>query len=435
MIAAAGARSPLDRVADALAILTALLLFGVSSMTLSALGIAYDQAGGSFLQKFHPSTYMACLALVVRFLARPHPFGWLAMLTERFPGAAYFTATWIVMIVFAGIVQKAPISPIVDSFLCGVAFLVLYADADERTRATLRLALHAFMLVNACIGVFEFMTQIRLTPFVAGGKIILHDYRSTALLGHPLVNASAAAAYALMLIYGADRAVPWPLRLFFIAAQAAGLVAFGGRTAIVLCAGLGGLRMLRPGLEAMSGRRFDMRVAFVAALCAPALLAILFLLAQRGTFDGLVERFLDDKGSSDARVLIFQLFDHFSFDELLFGPDQARLNTLQNTLGIEYGIESSWLGFLFGYGALMTFFFIAAFAALMWEFWRLCRPGAWALFIYILVQLTSAAGVSVKTLAFNQFVVLLLAFFCDWRDEAPRSHGTRRIYRLAPGRL
>lgn len=434
MIAADAARSPLARAADALTLLTALLLFGVSSMTLSALGIAYDQAGGSFLQKFHPSTYMACLALVVRFLAQPHPFGWLVLQIERFPGAAYFAATWIVMIVFAGAVQKAPISPIVDTFLCSLAFLVLYADVDERTRATLRLALHAFMLVNVCIGVFEFVTHMRLTPFVAGGKIILHDYRSTALLGHPLGNASATAAYVLMLIYGADRAIGWPARLVLIAVQAAGLVAFGGRTAIVLCATLGVLRMARPGIDLMSGRRFDMRAALVAALLVPAAFVVLFVLAQRGTFDGLVERFADDKGSSDARVLIFQLFDYFTFDELLFGPDQLRLNTIQNTLGIEYGIESSWFGFLFGYGALMTLFFAVAFAALMWELWRRSAPGAWALFVYIIVQLSSAAGLSVKTLVFNQFVVLLLAFFCDRREEAPARRRVRPAYRLAPGR-
>lgn len=62
-------RSPLDRVADALTLLMVALLFGVSAMTLSALGIAYDQAGGSFLQKFHPATYVACLALAARFSA------------------------------------------------------------------------------------------------------------------------------------------------------------------------------------------------------------------------------------------------------------------------------------------------------------------------------------------------------------------------------
>ena len=430
----ARARSPLDRVADALTLLTVALLFGVSAMTLSALGVAYDQAGGSFLQKFHPATYMASLALAVRFIARANPFYWLARQAVRFPGATYFVATWIVMIVFAAVAQKAPISPIIDTFLCSVAFLVLYADADERTRATMRIALHAFMFVNACIGIVEFVTHWRLTPYVAAGKIILHDYRSTALLGHPLVNAAVGAAYVLMLLYGADRAVGWGLRLVLVGVQLASFVTFGGRTAIVLSVVLGAPRLVRPGLEILAGRRFDMRAALVAALSAPALLAALVLLAQRGTFDGLVERFADDKGSADARLLIFRLFDYFSLDELLFGPDQQRLASIQNTLGIEYGIESSWFGFLFGYGAFMTLFFLAAFAALMWEFWRRSRPGAWALFLYILVQLSSAAGISVKSLVFDQFVVLLLAFFCDWPREQRAPAPARHALRLVSGR-
>lgn len=434
MIAAARARSPLDAAADAFTLLTVLLLFGLSAMTLSAFGIAYDQAGGSFLQKFHPSTYTACLALALRFLARRNPFVWLAAQVGRFPGAAYFVVTWILMLVFATVVQKLPISPLIDSFLCSVALLVLYADADPRTRAILRIALHAFMFVNACIGIGEFVTKTRLTPYVTGGKVILHDYRSTALLGHPLVNSGTGAAYALMLIYGADRAVGWMLRLVLIGMQAAALVTFGGRTAIVLCGALGGLRMIAPALQILGGRRFDMRGALLVALAAPVLLGVIVMLMQRGTFDGLIERFADDKGSSDARLLIFQLFDYFSFDELLFGPDPARLATVQNTLGIEYGIESSWFGFLFGYGALMTLFFMVAFGALMWEYWRRGRPGAWALVLYLLIQLSSAAGISVKTPMLSQFIVLLLAFFCQWDDAPPAREREREALRLQPGR-
>ena len=119
---------------------------------------------------------------------------------------------------------------------------------------------------------------------------------------------------------------------------------------------------------------------------------------------------------------------------MLFGPDQIRLSTIQNTLGIEYGIESSWFGLLFGYGAFMTLFFVAAFAAFMWDVWRRCKPGAWALFLYIFVQLSSAAGISVKTLVFNQFVVLLLVFLCDWGAEAPAHARARTLRRLSPER-
>ncbi len=434
MIARHPARLPLDKAADALTLLSALLLFGVSSMTLAAAGVAYEQAGGSFLQKLHPSTYAAGLALAVRFLAQRNPLGWLAAQTGRFPGATYFTATWIAMILFAAFVQRIPLSPIIDSFLCSVALLVLYADADDRTRATLRLALHAFMLVNACIGIGEFVTGARLTPYVAGGKVILHDYRSTALLGHPLVNSGAAAAYALMLIWNADRAMGWMLRSFLVAMQGAALVTFGGRTAIMLLAALGALRLIGPGVRILGGQRFDMRGALLAAFAAPFGFLCVAVLAQRGAFEGLVERFSDDKGSAEARLLIFRLFDYFSVGDLLLGPDQQQLNTIQNTLGIEYGIESSWFGLLFGYGAIMTLFFAIAFAALMWEYWRRCRPGAWPLFAYLFVQLTSAAGISVKTLMFSQFAVLLLAFFCDEREEASQPQRMRDGLRLAARR-
>ncbi|MFV0282118.1 MAG: VpsF family polysaccharide biosynthesis protein [Rhodoblastus sp.] len=437
MIAARRMPSPLDRVADALTLLMALVVFGVSAMALTALGVAYDQAGGSALQKFHPATYIACLALAVRFVARSDPFGWLTRQAEHFPGVTYFVATWIVMVAFGSFVQHEPISPIIDTFLCTVAFLVLYADADERMRATMRLALHAFMFVNACLGVMEHVGQFRLTPYVTGGNVILHDFRSTALLGHPLINASTTAAYALILIYGGDRAVKWPLRLFLIGLQTVAMVAFGGRTAIVLFAVLGGARLLRPGLELLGGRRFDMRAALAFALSAPILIGAVVVAVQSGALDGLLERFVDDKGSAEARVLIFNLFDYFSWDELLFGPDQVRLATIENTLGIQYGIENSWFGFLFGYGLFMTLFFMAAFAALLWDIWRRALPGAWSLFFYILVLLSSAAGIAVKTNLFNQFVVLLLVFFYDWGDEsgAPaRVRAGYAGYRNAPER-
>lgn len=93
------------------------------------------------------------------------------------------------------------------------------------------------------------------------------------------------------------------------------------------------------------------------------------------------------------------------------GPDPKRLAALQNALGIEYGIENSWLGLIFQYGAVMTMFFLIGFAALLWEFWRRAKSGAWAITLLFLVQVSASASLSVKTLAFNQFAILMLAMF------------------------
>ena len=162
-----------------------------------------------------------------------------------------------------------PVAPLIDTFVVGAVLLALYEDFSPRERAALRLALHAVMFVNACVGLAEFAFDFRLTPFVAGGQAIVGDYRSTALLGHPLVNVGTTTLYAAMLVLGADRALRLPLRLALTTIQLVALVAFGGRTSLTLAIVVVCLAALKPISEAFGGRRFDLRSAIAAALVVP----------------------------------------------------------------------------------------------------------------------------------------------------------------------
>ena len=173
----------------------------------------------------------------------------------------------------------------------------------------------SIMFVNACLGIAEFAGHFRLTPFVAGGRLIVDDYRSTALLGHPLLNAGSTGLYALMLFFGADRALKAPLRLAMFLIQLVALVAFGGRTALVLTGVTIALGSLRPLADFLRGRPFDMRWALAGALAVPILLAAVATLSRcPAALDPLIERFTDDRGSAQARVVIFELFDAFSLE-------------------------------------------------------------------------------------------------------------------------
>jgi hypothetical protein len=404
-------------------VLSVLAEFGLSSLTLSAIGLKYDGSGGNFFHKLHPATWLAALTMLAHLFSRRDRFAlYVAETASRFPGAVYFATMWAFIIVWAALVQKLPITPLIDTFFCAFVALIVYTDSDEATRRIVRVALHVFMLVNACIGVFEFATHTRLTPLVIAGKPILHETRSTALMGHPLVNAGAGAAYALMMTLGADRAVGPAVRLVLIAIQSVALVCFGGRTAIVLFAALSALGQLPNLVALLLGRRFDARYAVVAALGSPLLLVAIALAIQGGALDSFIERFVDDKGSTQARIVMFQLFDYFRWEDLLLGPDQERLLWIQRLLGIEYGIENSWLGFLFQYGAIVTALFLLGFAALLWEFWRRARAGAWLTIVYVLVQLSAAAALSVKSTMFNHFAILLLAIFSA---DAPPPQASR----------
>ena len=412
-------RQPLRIAARVCAFAAAIVAFVVSSMALQALGVAYEAPGGGALQKLHPATYLAVLAVILEAAARPRPLVYLAALPLRFPGAALFVVNLALIVAYAALFQKTPVAPLIDTFVVGTILLCLYEDFSPRERAALRLALHAVMVVNACLGLAEFAFDFRLTPFVAGGRAIVGDYRSTALLGHPLLNAGTTALYAAMLILGADRALGTPARLAMVAVQLVALIPFGGRTSLTLAAVVVFLAALKPIGEAFGGRRFDLRGAIAAALLAPLGVAAAAAAWFGGALSPLIERFAADRGSTQARFAILDLFGAFSPADILLGPDPERLATLQNTLGIEYGIENGWLGLVFQYGALMTAFFLIGFAALLWELWRRAKSGAWAIMLLFLVQASSSASLSVKTFAFNQFAILMLAVF-DRRagDEA-----------------
>lgn len=411
----------LRAVSAGLTFLAMITAFVISSMALTQFGVMYDGPGGNFLQKLHPATYLSLAALIVDAASRPDPFGYVADLPARFPGAAFFVVNWILIIAYAALFQHAPVAPLIDSFFCALAALVLYDDLDEDERRWLRLMLHGVMLANACLGIAEFAGHFRLTPYVAGGRLIVGDYRSTALFGHPLLNAGSTGLYALMLFFGGDRALKAPVRaaLFFI--QCAALIAFGGRTALVLTGAVVGVGSLRAIADFLRGRPFDMRLAIAAALAAPLVAAALATIWFTGGLDPLLERFVNDYGSAETRVVVFELFDAFPPQDILLGPDAERLTSLLSTLGIEYGIENPWLGLIFQYGALMTLVFLFGFFALVHELWRRSKSYGAVMVIIFLVQASSSASLSVKSFAFNQFAILLLVVF-DWRASGdPRA--------------
>jgi O-antigen ligase len=88
-------------------------------------------------------------------------------------------------------------------------------------------------------------------------------------------------------------------------------------------------------------------------------------------------------------------------------------------LGLEIGIENTWLALVFQYGLLMTIVFVIGLFLLFWEFWRRTREGGALLFLYFLIIISSAMGLAAKTMIFAQFAILLLFLFAKDPDAEP----------------
>lgn len=386
-------------------------VFFVSEMALAAIGINYDSVGGAMWQKLHPATYAASLAIAFDILARARPVAHVKHLLAKFPGATFFLANLLLLIVYAVLVQQTPITSLIEPYVIAIVALFMYDDIAPDTRELLRRFLHTLLFVNAVIGLLEFATHLRLFPYVISGEPVEGDYRSTAMLGHPLSNASTTGAYVLCLFFGGDSALTPMQRTMLMVPQILVMAAFGGRTAILASSLIIGASLLKGFALLVVGTRFDIRRLLTPVVVAPLILSAVAFAVSVGLLDEPISRFVDDNGSAEARVTIMRLFSTFEFGDLMLGPKPDLVNSALSTLGIEIGIENTWIALIFQYGALMTLFFVLGLLALFWEFWRQAHSGATLLFIYFFIIISSSTGLSAKTMIFVHFALLLLFLF------------------------
>jgi len=407
------------RWAARLLILSVVLLFTASPMALALIGVKYDLPEGPFWQKLHPCTIMAMLAFFVDIVGRSHPFRRIAAIVIGFPAAMYFIAMWMLLIAHGLINQQAQLTALIEPYALSLVALFMIDEIGEKDRNFIRLFLHTAILINAFVGIVEYVTHQRLFPYVIGGVEVEGDYRSTALLGHPLLNASTTGAYILCLVMGGDARLPAMFRVFALLLAGFGMIAFGGRTAIAAASVVIALLALRRFAAILLGARVDLRHALAALIVTPLLLGAIAGAAQAGAFDAFVARYVDDNGSGEARMIALQLFDMFDLGDLLVGPRPDLVNSDLKFLGIEIGIENTWLALLFQNGVWMAFFFCLGLFALFFEFWRRGRPGVTLLFFYFITVISSAIGLAAKTLIFAQFSTLLLVLFAREKENAP----------------
>jgi hypothetical protein len=318
---------------------------------------------------------------------------------------------WIVLSLlgYVALNLRVPFSSLVDTFLFPIMMLVLLDGVDERSAKSLALLLHAIFTVNAVLGLVEMASGWRLTPLVAMGvDLSAADHRSSALFGHPLGNAMVTGLYITAIAAGGGRDLPNWLRPVLILLQMAAMVSFGARLATVAMIGLVSLLVLRTAWRILAGQRFH--AASAGAFLGLLPLAIVALAGAYGAgfFDQLLERFISDNRSAEARVIMFALIPRFPLFQVLFGPDQELLNAMMYAEGIEFGIESFWISFILTYGLLPSLFFFAGLGAFLFDLWRRAGPGALWTIAFFLIVASGSLSIGAKTLALGSLVIINL---------------------------
>ena len=135
------------------------------------------------------------------------------------------------------------------------------------------------------------------------------------------------------------------------------------------------------------------------------------VLISQGFFDALASRFISDGGSANARIVMFELFDHFSLSQIIIGPDIEVLDSWRRIYGLEWGIENPIIRMTLYQGAFVTLLLAVGFGLFMHEIAKVSRPGLWLPMIVWILVINTAESIASKTTMMTKFCVIVLCLY------------------------
>ena len=413
--------------------LSIFVLFSVSPLVLGGIGFNYETPGGGAYEKIHPGTFLAAFALICRIAAARAPLLTAWKIFTASIGLTFFLGVWLALVTYAIVVLKIPFSPLIDTFLLPLIYAFLLRDMDERSARMLAYLVGGILAANAVIALAEYLTGWRLFTFEAPPGTtadpsrtdlvfdwrasLAMEWRATALLGHPLQNGMVIGGLIVALASPGANWIPPKIRWPLLGLEMLSMTAFGSRAALVMSLfiafALLGLRLF---LFLLRGDKLNLRAVALAIFCLPLAAIAGMVLNETGFFDRLIERFGSDAGSAQTRITMWELFRPIPFQDFLLGPDQDVVRTWQRMEGLEFGIESFWVGLPLTYGLLMSCLLFGGLAILTASIVRLTGRGTAITFLFFFLVASTSSSISGKTTALGMFVPI--AFLLLRKNEA-----------------
>jgi hypothetical protein len=395
-----------DRVIVWLMLLATIAALTLSAAMLTNWHINYVTTGGNFYEKLHPATYFAVLSLCLLLVRNGDPIGEIDRMFSDAKLVMLFLLSWFALLIQMLVLER-PFTAIIDTFLLPLVLCLIVWRLSPRQRQPLVWGLHLAILLNVIIGYYEYFSGHRLIPLTLGDVTVMGEWRSSALLGHPLTASGIVGGYVLALTFRPAICPPALLRLPLIAFCLGSLMAFGGRTALVTVLLTMGSYAAVEIVRILRGKRTSLPMA-IGAICLLFIAAAgIFAMLDLGTFDKMLLRFSSDKGSAQARYATFDLLSRFDWRELVLGPNPARASALQNQLGLKYGIEDFWVASIVQFGIIHTILLTLGLVGLFAEILRRASGAAWTIVLLVFVVAASSVSFSSKNIQLAQFVLLI----------------------------
>jgi hypothetical protein len=431
---AADIRYPgLDRLAWRLFVVGLVLLVGLSPHALISLGYPYEAPLlGPFPFKVHPGTYVMIVSLLCSLGSRGNPIRAGLRLAWREPLMAFFLVVMVVTLVWVVVLHgTSGAAFIVDThWMPAIVAFGLMCFGDERRRKLLWL-LAALIGVNAVIALTEFALQQRLTPLFVQSQVSSFAneslFRSSALFGHPLVNAKATAAMLAIATF-------LPLRPFWrwlhVVLLMLSMLAFGGRFALVTTVALyGAWALVSLARDTLRGRFSYLQLTGGSVLLMLGLASLIAFVAITGLGERIFTGLQLDKSAS-VRLTVFSAYDYVTAEQLWFGTSAREIDLVALRLGLDpvyEAIENSWIYLSLQLGLILFSIWLAGFVCfLIW----LLRQAPSVAVVGVLVYMLNASTtntLAAKTITLGLLVVFVMGAAAHHRANLAASQRSAQV--------
>ena len=371
---------------------TAIVLRVSLPANLLNLFMEYTTDKGSFIQKLHPGTYaIVAAAIIVPLTLRAYVDAWTL---RSIRAMALFTVAVVLLIAYLIVAGHFGSAAYIAATLGGITLLLLPPDMRARTADLVLFVL----IVSAIIGIFEFVTHIRLIPY----PIEEHEFRPTGLLDHPLLLGLLCST-AIPFVAASD----WQrsMRIAAICILFLGVAAASARIAMLAASLATAVVILAAPIRTASSSQSARLKALMIVAGAILLAAAITVLA----FSGFLDRF--SRGLTDAsamaRIRIYDIFGLVSWTEILFGMPAEDIAKLVKRLDLMV-LESSPVAWILHFGLFAAIGFVAAFLGMLRTLLRGARPlVVFGSLLFLAVALTNNT-LSTKTPAVLVLIVLII---------------------------
>lgn len=391
----------------ALTTVTILAIGLIPPELLTALKIHYIRPGGGFYEKIHPATYLVFAAFMLLLVRGGDPIGELERIisTAKLLLVHYFACG---LLVFQCLVLKRPFTSVIDTFLLPVVLSVIIWSLVPAQRKPLVVAVHAVIWINIALGLYEFISKHRLVPITVGNLVVTGDWRSTALLGHPLSAAAIVAMYIMCVVLRRGTQTLSLLVAPALIVATCALMVFGGRMALVAVVVVFAGRIVMGAVRLVRGERFGLTTVILVTGGIMLIGATIPIILGTGVFDHMIERFSSDKGSAHARVITMQLLSLFDWKELLLGTVPSQSSAIQSMMGLQYGIENFWVACIVQYGIIQTTCITIGLVCFFAELLRRSVPSARVVVFFIFIVAAGSVSFSSKNITLSAYVALIV---------------------------